>query len=141
MFVSLALMLMGLCLCLCASENSIRQISGSSYVSASVCLRLCHGCSHLLCFCYAYALVRASLKAFLQLLMDLLILMRDILFTVSLLDWQIVEFSFFYVLNIGTIIDLILCSLLDWMIGSLISWFIVWCVGIIFYCFTLFLIH
>ena len=36
--------------------------------------------------CYAYALVRASLKAFLQLLMDLLILMRDILFTVSLLD-------------------------------------------------------
>ena len=49
-------------LCLCTSENSIRQVCGSFSLCFCLCLRLCRGCSHLLCLCYAYALVRTSLK-------------------------------------------------------------------------------
>ena len=40
---------------------------GSFFLCFCLCLRLCRGCSHLLCLCYAYALVRTSLQYFIKL--------------------------------------------------------------------------
>ena len=37
---------------------------GSFFSCFCLCLRLCRGCSHLLCLCHAYALVRTSLNHF-----------------------------------------------------------------------------